>query len=83
MRTKVNYYITRARKFRVEVSALHFYFFFGVVLNMQASITCVLELVMRHLKRGQGWTTFEPNQTNIDYRLFKCLGGNVNNKTRR
>ena len=32
---------------------------------------------------GPDWTTFEPNQTNISYRLFKCLGGNVTNKTRR
>ena len=30
---------------------------------------------------GQNWTTFEPNQTNIDYCHFKCLGGKV--KTRR
>ena len=70
-------FIIRADGGHVEVSALCYFFFFRIVLNMQASIACVLGLSTCHLKRGQNWTTFEPNQTNIDYYLYKCLGGNV------
>ena len=47
-----------------ELSSVHFYIFFGVVPNMQVSITCILGLVMCHFKWGQNWTTFEtkPNK---------------------
>ena len=62
-------------KLRFQLCVFFKIFFLVVLLLIHASLHRMSfgPQVTCHLKRAQNWTTFEPNQTNIDYCLFKCL----------